>query len=120
MGRSPLTSSAAWLAQLASLVSSSRRRISTPCEALRSCTNHQHKTHKTEVRKVHYPWHPLCGQEIPVRLERRWKNGWIARCDRDSDVGRRGFDIPGWMLDRALCSAMKLNATPFVDIEALT
>ena len=91
-----------------------------PCEASRSCTTHQHKTHKIEVREVHYPWHPLYGQEISVRLERRWKNGWIARCDRDSGVGRRGFDTPGWMLDRAVCSTMKLNATPFVDIEALT
>jgi len=86
----------------------------------RSCTNHQHKTHKTELREVHYPWHPLYGQEIPVRLERRWKNGWVARCDAHSGEGRRGFDTPAWMLDRAVCSTMKVSPTPFVDTEALT
>ena len=91
-----------------------------PDGASRNCTTHQHKTHKTDVREVHYPWHPLYGQEIPVHLERRWKNGCVARCDRDSALGRRGFDTPAWMLDRAVCSTMQLSPTPFVDTEALT
>jgi hypothetical protein len=32
--------------------------------------------------------------------------------------GRRGFDTPAWMLDRAVCSTMQLSPTPFVDAEA--
>jgi hypothetical protein len=85
-----------------------------------SCgTTHQHKTHKTELREVHYPWHPLYRQSIPVRLEQRWKNGLVARCDPHSDVGRRGFDIPVWMLDSAVCSTMTLSQTALVDAEAL-
>jgi hypothetical protein len=83
-------------------------------------TNQQHKTHKTEMRKVHYPWHALYRQEIPVRLERRGKNGVVARCDPYSDVGLRGFDIPVWMLDPIGCSNMKLSPVPIVDTEALT
>ena len=82
-------------------------------------TTHQHKTHKTELREVHYPWHPLYKQSIPVRLERRWKNGLVARCDPHSDVGRRGFDIPVWMLDSAVCSTMILSQTALVDAETL-
>jgi hypothetical protein len=85
-----------------------------------SCgTTHQHKTHKTELREVHYPWHPLYRQSIPVRLEGRWKNGLVARCDPHNDVGRRGFDIPVWMLDCAVCSTMTLSQTALVDAEAL-
>jgi hypothetical protein len=43
----------------------------------------------------------------------------VVRCDGDSALGRRGFDTPAWMLDRAVCSTMKLSPTPFVDTEAL-
>jgi hypothetical protein len=83
-------------------------------------TNQQHKTHKTEIREVHYRWHALYRQEIPVRLERGWKSGLIARCDPHSDVGLRGFGIPAWMLDRTACANMKLSPVPVVDTEALT
>src|SRR5688572_6958094 len=79
-----------------------RRIFPTPNAFWLRDTTHQHKTHKTELREVHYPWHPLHRQSIPVRLEQRWKNGLIARCDPHSDVGRRGFDIPVWMLDSAV------------------
>ena len=43
----------------------------------------------------------------------------MARCDGYTDIARRGFEIPAWMLDRALCSTMTLRPHPFVDVEAL-
>jgi hypothetical protein len=82
-------------------------------------TNQQHKAHKTEFLEVHYPWHPLHKQMIPVHFERRWKNGVALRCGAHDGVGRRDFDIPAWMFDRATCSTMTLSKIPTVDREAL-
>ncbi len=82
-------------------------------------TSQQHKTHKTEFLEVHYPWHPLHQQTIPVLFERRWKGGVAFRCGAQGAVGCRDFDIPAWMFDRPRCSTMTLQAIPVVDMEAL-
>jgi hypothetical protein len=56
-------------------------------------TYQQHNTHKTEFMEVHYPWHPLHKQTIPVHFERRGKSGVAFRCGAHGYLGRRDFDI---------------------------
>ncbi len=83
-------------------------------------TSPQHKTHKTDDLKVYYPWHPLFGQAVAVRMSRQWKGGAVVRCEGPTDVARGSLEVPAWMLDHARCSSMTLGQEPFVEIEALT
>ena len=63
----------------------------------------------SDVRRVQYQWHPLCGEEVVVvgKVGGR-RNAY--RCRRRD--ARRGIslEIPLWMFDPVLCSQMRRNA----------
>jgi len=55
---------------------------------------------------VWYPWHPWYGhagiiQEVWERLGHT-----MVRCRLEHDPSHRVWEIPQWMLDRAVCSIM--------------
>jgi len=97
--------------------------LSTHCPSLDGSaprgTTRQHKTHKTEYREVRYPWHPLFGQRVVVRAERRRAEQWSLRCAQCDDPRIRGFEMPAWMFDEVVCAAMRLADEPRVIWTAL-
>ena len=89
-------------------------------EAWWCCTTRRHKTHRTEYRDVRYPWHPLFGQSLVVRGERRRARQFVLLCARRDEVRVRSFEMPAWMLDEGVCSSMHLADEPRVSWTALT
>lgn len=79
----------------------------------------QHGTPKYEVREVHYPWHPLFGRQVHVHGSLRRLNRDLCLCWLPGQEDRIGFQLPAWMLDRALCASMILRSEPTVNWQAL-
>jgi hypothetical protein len=68
---------------------------------------------------VHYPWHPLHGQQVSV--VRIFRKGGIetCRCVHANRNGLPAVELPSWMLDRACCAPMHLSDQPAVNLAAL-
>jgi len=82
------------------------------------CTSHQRKTHISETRKVHYPWHPWRDHSVFIE-ERREKNGCVVfRCYVEETQRWSALEIPDWMFDPA-CSTLQEVDTPLVECRAL-
>ncbi len=84
----------------------------------RCCTSPNANDHKTEVRRVHYPWHPLHGQVVVVRGEKKGRK-LVLRCRVDGDDRRDNRDVSTWMFDLAACSRMQISSQPHVSWETL-
>jgi len=84
------------------------------CAAVDGCTTRQHKTHRTTIEEVHYPWHPWFGQRVVVVEGVRRSDHSVCRCRLEGDESGRGLELPQWMLDRASCLAMRAAAEPVV------
>ena len=80
---------------------------SSPCD-----TTPQYKTHRTELRKVQYPWHPLFGREVLIGRRHRRLQAKVFDCQMPEQERRRGFEIPQWMFDSAACSRMQVTSDP--------
>ena len=83
------------------------------------CTTKLQNTHRTERRKVLYPWHPWAGRIVDVYEVIEKASGCIARCRLDSEAAHRSLELPAWMLDRMACAPMRMDGHPWVDIAAL-
>lgn len=100
-----------------------RRRLRRACvpqepsadgHGCRSCDR---SDHKTDVRRVLYPWHPLYGQEVVVRQARPGSR--VLRCRVEADETRDNREIPAWMFDSVLCARMVTTSQPQVSWAAL-
>jgi hypothetical protein len=81
---------------------------------LPSAANLQHDTHVFETVTVHYPWHPLFGQNLRVLSH--------ARISAENEIVCQKADgtrvvLPLWMLNPK-CSGFVLGQ-PFIAMEAL-
>jgi len=82
------------------------------------CTSPQRKTHISETRTVHYPWHPWRDRSV-FSDERVEKKGRVVfRCCVEETQQWSALEIPDWMLDSA-CSTMCLIDAPIVGCESL-
>ncbi len=76
-------------------------------------------TLKYEVQTVWYPWHPLYSQSVSC-LKRFTKGGVeVCHCCELGQTESRAHELPAWMLDRAACSAMRLESRAQVNWQAL-
>ncbi len=73
-------------------------------------------THNPQSATVHYPYHPLYGQEIGVvrRYPSRNSDGYLIEWP---DGSRRA--IPGWMLDPISCAKVRCMKEPILALSAL-
>ena len=78
-------------------------------------TTHQHNTHSTDSRKVHYPWHPWYGRTVWIYEIRLGRGQPVVRCGLEPTQRARSLEIPRWMLEAASCSHIHLVETPRVD-----
>ncbi len=90
---------------------SPHRRGVVPC-----ASSTGHSARKTVLRTVRYPWHPLFGREVSVRVGDRYGAG--VRCFGRSECDR-ALLVPEWMLDEARCATMLVSSEPRVDWRAL-
>ena len=72
--------------------------VPTPsrCGFSRSRSNPKHNAHSPEIVKIHYPFHPLCGQSLRVRRRATFPRGEYVYCELP-DGTICGF--PSWMAD---------------------
>lgn len=68
---------------------------------------------------VRYAWHPWVGMSvILVRTVRKQPESVLyVECDRE--LGAKLREIPGWMIDPAVCAVMRLAVEPIVSLEAI-
>ena len=89
------------------------------CEADPHCTTARQKTHGTEPREVHYPWHPWFGRRVVVVEEVERCDRSVSRCRLEEDESGRSLELPRWMLDRAACSQVRTADAPVVRCDVL-
>lgn len=64
---------------------------------------------------MHYRWHPLVGQSLPVLYREQRRGEQVAICEFPD--GSRAV-VPAWMLERAACATL-MSGAPQVSLEAL-
>ena len=84
-----------------------------------NCTTRRQNAHRTEERKVLYPWHPWAGCIVHIHEVIEKAAGDVARCSHDDRASGRLLELPIWMFDRSACAPMRVEAFPRVDIAAL-
>ena len=77
-------------------------------------TTTRHKTHRTEVRKIRYPWHPLFDSEVLIRGGQRKCQAAVYRCHVPGQERRNCFEVPQWIFDLGSCSRMLVRDHPHV------
>ena len=90
----------------------------SPSAGDRCCTSPDQSDHKTSVRRVCYPWHPLYGKEVTVRGRKAGRRS-VLRCQVDDDDKRDNREIPEWMFDEVFCSRIRSSSKPHASWEAL-
>ena len=83
------------------------------------CTTRRGNAHRTEERKVLYPWHPWAGCIVHVHEVIEKAAGGVFRCSHDGCASGRLLELPIWMFDRAVCAPMRVETFPQGDIAAL-
>jgi hypothetical protein len=83
------------------------------------CTTRRGNAHRTDERKVLYPWHPWAGFIVHVHEVIEKAAGEVVRCSHDDGASGRLLELPIWMFDRVVCSPMRVEIFPQVDIAAL-
>ena len=89
-----------------------------PSADVRGCRSPDRNDHKTDVRRVLYPWHPWYGQQVIVRQTRAGDRG-VLRCKVDDDRMLDNREIRLWMFDAARCARMVPTSQPQVSWVAL-
>jgi hypothetical protein len=82
-------------------------------------TTRRGNAHRTEERKVLYPWHPWAGCIVHIHEVIEKTAGDVVRCSHDHGASGRLLELPIWMFDRAACAPMRVETFPRVDIAAL-
>ena len=83
------------------------------------CTTRRGSAHRTEERKVLYPWHPWAGHIVHIHEVIEKAAGNVVRCSHAGGAADRLLELPLWMFDRAYCAPMRSEACPQVDVTAL-
>jgi hypothetical protein len=83
------------------------------------CTTRRQNAHRTEERKVLYPWHPWAGCIVHIHEVIEKAAGDVARCSHADGASGRLLELPIWMFDRSACAPMRVDAFPRVAIAAL-
>ena len=83
------------------------------------CTTRRSNAHRTEERKVLYPWHPWAGCIVHIHAVIEKAAGNVVRCSHDDGASGRLLELPIWMFDRAACAPMRVETFPQADIAAL-
>jgi hypothetical protein len=96
-----------------------------PCSEInvssRHCRTRRRDAHRTEERKVLYPWHPWAGCLVHVHEVVEKASGEVFRCNREGGRSSCWLELPNWMFDQTSCAAMRLcDGVPSVDIGALS
>ena len=78
------------------------------------------KSHHNDARypgslTIHYPFHPLCGRELPVA--RRFGAGRVLRFELQADD--RTALVPAWMTDPETCRLLTAGDEPRASLTAL-
>ena len=55
---------------------------------------------------MEYPWHPLFGQDVLIKGEKRGPGAHVLRCHVPGDERRDCLHIPIWMFDGVRCGRM--------------
>jgi hypothetical protein len=84
-----------------------------------SCTTRRGNAHRTEERKVLYPWHPWAGCIVHIHEVIEKAAGDVVRCSHDDGASGRLLELPIWMFDPAACAPMLVETFPQADIAAL-
>ncbi len=87
------------------------------CVAAQCCTTERRKTHKTDLAKVVYPWHPFYGLEVAVHGERNRRGAIVLICSA-GDATKAPLEVPVWMFDTALCCTFRSEQTAQVTCDA--
>src|ERR1700687_2234397 len=74
--------------------------------------------HKTDVRRVQYPWHSLYGRDVIVCGSKAGTKG-VLRCQVDDDHKRDNREVPTWMFDQVVCARMYHSSQSQVSWQAL-
>lgn len=82
------------------------------------CRTPDHTDHKTVVRRVHYPWYPLYGQDVIVHGSRKGSQGVLV-CQVHDDGKGDHREVPTWMFDAVRCARMVPVSPPQVCWAAL-
>ena len=83
------------------------------------CTTRRGNAHRTEERKVLYPWHPWAGCIVHIHEVIEKAAGDVVRCSHDDGASGRLLELPIWMFDPAACAPMRVETFPQADIAAL-
>ena len=83
------------------------------------CTTSKHKTHKTDLAKVVYRWHPLYGRELLIHGERNRAGAIVLICAVADDERKAVLEIPAWMFDAATCCCFRQGGAASASIDAL-
>ncbi len=81
-------------------------------------TTPRHKTPLTDVRRVHYAFHPWFGRDVFV-LEQGVRGGQVVYDARPDQESARALEIPAWMFDAVACAALTVRDQPRVSFQAL-
>ncbi len=81
-------------------------------------TSADQNDHKTDIRRIQYPWHSLFGRDLVVRGSKAGRTG-VLRCQVDDDDKRDNREIPIWMFDQVVCARMYHSSQPHVSWQAL-
>jgi len=95
----------------------SRRQGSSVADG--RCTTRRGNAHRTEERKVLYPWHPWAGCIVHIHEVIEKAAGEVVRCSHDDGASGRLLELPIWMFDRAVCAPMRVETFLRADIAAL-
>jgi hypothetical protein len=88
--------------------------------SVRCCRTRRRDAHRTEERKVLYPWHPWEGCLVHVHEVVEKASGEVFRCNREGGSSTCWLELPNWMFDQTSCAAIRLDVVPSVDIGALS
>lgn len=90
------------------------------CAVEARCTTRRRNAHRTEEHEVLYRWHPWAGCVVQIHEVIEKAAGNSVRCSRDGDASGRWLELPLWMFDRSVCTLMRVETFPRVDLAALT
>jgi hypothetical protein len=89
------------------------------CAAFVGYTTEALNTHKTDTRKVLYPWHPFYGRSLRITGQRNRRGTIVFVCTPDEVNTPSVLEIPGWMFDDAVCCQFRPASVVSVDLSAL-
>ena len=82
-------------------------------------TSRQSNTHSTELREIHYPWHPWYGRPVWIHGAFVKSGCAVYRCSLEQNHEGRLFEIPQWMFEPSACCRLRRAEKPVVDCAAL-